>query len=108
MVARICATGNFTFGHELGHNMGLNMTEWMLLATACSRSHTGMWTFRSTLRDIMGVASLLSRLHSHTKFFQSKRYFQWSSDRRVTGVPGFGRCGGILKRHPVYRCQLAL
>jgi len=24
VVARACATGNYTFGHELGHNMGLN------------------------------------------------------------------------------------
>ena len=80
VVARICATGNFSFGHELGHNMGLQHDR-------MNTSSDGVFPFSHGYVDIPNsfprhhgrAASLMSQLHSHTKFFQSKRYFQRSS-----------------------------
>lgn len=55
--ARNCATGNFTFGHELGHNMGLQHDRLAAPADGVFPHSHGYADNAHSFRDIMGVAS---------------------------------------------------
>ena len=57
VVARICATGNFSFGHELGHNMGLQHDRVDAPADGVFPFSHGYVDTPHGFRDIMGVAS---------------------------------------------------
>ncbi len=55
--ARNCATGNYTFGHELGHNMGLRHDRIDDPANGVFPHSHGYVDVINNFRDIMGVAS---------------------------------------------------
>ena len=55
VVARICATGNFTFGHELGHNMGLQHDRMDAPSDGVFPFSHGYVDIPNSFRDIMGV-----------------------------------------------------
>ena len=57
VVARICATGNFSFGHELGHNMGLQHDRVDAPADGVFPFSHGYVDTPHGFRDIMGLAS---------------------------------------------------
>jgi peptidyl-Asp metalloendopeptidase len=57
VVARICATGNFSFGHELGHNMGLQHDRADAPADGVFSFSHGYADTPHGFRDIMGVAA---------------------------------------------------
>ena len=57
VVARICATGNFSFGHELGHNMGLQHDRADAPADGVFSFSHGYVDTPHGFRDIMGVAA---------------------------------------------------
>jgi hypothetical protein len=54
VVARICATGNFSFGHELGHNMGLQHDRADAPADGVFSFSHGYVDTPHGFRDIMG------------------------------------------------------
>jgi peptidyl-Asp metalloendopeptidase len=55
VVARICATGNYTFGHELGHNMGLQHNRADAPADGVFPFSHGYVDIPHNFRDIMGT-----------------------------------------------------
>ena len=55
VVARICATGNFSFGHELGHNMGLQHDRMNTSSDGVFPFSHGYVDIPNSFRDIMGV-----------------------------------------------------
>jgi peptidyl-Asp metalloendopeptidase len=55
VVARICATGNYTFGHELGHNMGLQHDRADAPADGVFPFSHGYVDIPHNFRDIMGT-----------------------------------------------------
>jgi peptidyl-Asp metalloendopeptidase len=55
VVARICATGNYTFGHELGHNMGLQHDRADAPADGVFPFSHGYVDILHNFRDIMGT-----------------------------------------------------
>jgi len=55
VVARICATGNYTFGHELGHNMGLQHDRADAPADGVFPFSHGYVDIAHNFRDIMGT-----------------------------------------------------
>jgi hypothetical protein len=57
VVARICATGNYSFGHELGHNMGLQHDRANAPADGVFSFSHGYVDALHGFRDIMGVAA---------------------------------------------------
>jgi Metallo-peptidase family M12B Reprolysin-like len=57
VVARICATGNYSFGHELGHNMGLQHDRADAPADGVFPFSHGYVAAPHGFRDIMGVAA---------------------------------------------------
>jgi hypothetical protein len=57
VVARVCATGNFSFGHELGHNMGLQHDRVDAPADGVFPYSHGYVDTPHGFRDIMGVAA---------------------------------------------------
>jgi predicted small integral membrane protein len=57
VVARICATGNYTFGHEIGHNMGLQHDRANAPADGVFPFSHGYVDTPHGFRDIMGVAA---------------------------------------------------
>jgi hypothetical protein len=57
VVARVCATGNFSFGHELGHNMGLQHDRVDAPADGVFPFSHGYVDTPHGFRDIMGVAA---------------------------------------------------
>ena len=57
VVARICATGNYTFGHELGHNMGLQHDRTDAPSDGVFPFSHGYVDAPHGFRDIMGVAA---------------------------------------------------
>ena len=57
VVARICATGNYSFGHELGHNMGLQHDRADAPADGVFSFSHGYVDAPHGFRDIMGVAT---------------------------------------------------
>ena len=57
VVARICATGNYSFGHELGHNMGLQHDRADAPADGVFPFSHGYVDAPHGFRDIMGVAA---------------------------------------------------
>jgi hypothetical protein len=57
VVARLCATGNFTFGHELGHNMGLQHDRMNAPGDGVFPFSHGYVDIANGFRDIMGVPS---------------------------------------------------
>jgi hypothetical protein len=56
VVARICATGNFSLGHEMGHNMGLQHDRTDTPANGVFPFSHGYADTPHGFRDIMGVA----------------------------------------------------
>jgi hypothetical protein len=57
VVARICATGNYTFGHEMGHNMGLQHDRANTSVDGVFPFSRGYVDTPHGFRDIMGVAA---------------------------------------------------
>ena len=57
VVARICATGNFSLGHEMGHNMGLQHDRADTPANGVFPFSHGYVDTPHGFRDIMGVAA---------------------------------------------------
>ena len=55
VVARICATGNYTFGHEMGHNMGLQHDRADAPANGVFPFSHGYVDIPHNFRDIMGT-----------------------------------------------------
>jgi peptidyl-Asp metalloendopeptidase len=55
VAARICATGNYTFGHELGHNMGLQHDRADAPADGVFPFSHGYVDIAHNFRDIMGT-----------------------------------------------------
>ena len=55
--ARSCATGNYTFSHEMGHNMGLQHDRIAQPANGVFPHSHGYVDVVNNFRDIMGVAS---------------------------------------------------
>jgi hypothetical protein len=55
VVARICASGNYTFGHELGHNMGLQHDRADAPADGVFPFSHGYVDIVHNFRDIMGT-----------------------------------------------------
>jgi hypothetical protein len=55
VVARICATGNYSFGHELGHNMGLQHDRADAPADGVFPFSHGYVDIPHNFRDIMGT-----------------------------------------------------
>ena len=55
VVARICATGNYSFGHELGHNMGLQHDRAAAPANGVFPFSHGYVDIPHNFRDIMGT-----------------------------------------------------
>jgi hypothetical protein len=55
VVARICATGNYTFGHELGHNMGLQHDRADAPGNGVFLFSHGYVDIPHNFRDIMGT-----------------------------------------------------
>ena len=57
VVARICATGNFSLGHEMGHNMGLQHDRADTAANGVFPFSHGYVDTPHGFRDIMGVGA---------------------------------------------------